>query len=141
MARFTKQELETLYAAQGWNESRLRRSFANKQELTLLSDFVRDVETEGLWFEVSFDQMHKVAYGFDVHACVELAQDKACFIAYLFIEGNRKPLHKPVRVPIKYGFSAQANQLLTAVLGLMYVYNIAGVECLDYYPDGMRSWD
>lgn len=137
---FSKQELDDLYAAQGWTEGRLRRSFANKQELTLLSDFVKDVEAEGLWFEVSFDQIHEEAYGFSVHVLVELAPAKDNFLAYLFIEGKRRPLHKPVRVPIKYGFTAQANQLLTAVIGLQYVYNVAGVEGLDYYPDGMKKW-
>lgn len=140
MARFTKEELEELYAKQVWNEGRLRRSFACKQELTLLSGFVTNVEDEGLWFEMSFDQIHEDAYGFAVHVCVELAQSKEYFDVYLFIEGNRRPLHKPVQVPIKYGFTAQANQLLTAVMGLMYVYNVAGVECLDYYPDGMKKW-
>lgn len=137
--RFSKEELEELYAAQGWNEGRLRRSFANKQELRLLSDFA-EVEKIGLVFEISFEQLHKNAYGFAVHVCVELSQGKDKFLAYLFIEGNRRPLHKPVEVPIRYGFTAQANQLLTAVIGLQYVYNVAGVECLDYYPDGMAKW-
>lgn len=137
---FTKQELEDLYAEHAWNEGRLRRSFANKQELTLLSDFVKDVQTEGLWFEVSFDQIHEDAYGFAVHICVELAPTKDKFMAWLFKVGNRRPLHKPVHVPIKYGFTAQANQLLTACIGLTYVYNVAGVEDLDYFPDGMKTW-
>ena len=137
---FSKQELEEFYREHAWNEGRLRRSFANKQELTLLSDFVKDVETEGLWFEVSFDQIHEEAYGFAVHICIELAPRKDKFLLWLFKEGLRRPLHKPVEAPIKYGFTAQANQLLTACIGLMYVYNVAGVECLDYYPDGMKSW-
>jgi hypothetical protein len=137
---YSAEKLEELYAAQGWNEGRLRRSFANKQELTLLSDFVENVAEEGLWFEMSFEQVHEDAYGFAVHACVELAPSMDKFLAYLFIEGKRKPLHKPVEVPIKYGFTAQANQLLTAVIGLQYVYNVAGVECLDYYPDGMKKY-
>lgn len=137
--RFSKQELDELYERQGWNESRLRRSFANKQELHLLSDFA-DVENEGLVFVVSFDQIHEDAYGFAVHVCVELASEKDKFLAYLFVEGNRRPLHKPVEVPVKYGFTAQANQLLTAVVGLQYVYNVAGVEFLDYYPEGMPKW-
>lgn len=137
--RFGKAELEDLYAAQGWNESRLRRSFSNKQELILLSGFA-DVEAEGLVFEVSFEQTRKHAYGFAVHVCVELAQSKDRFLAYLFIEGARRPLHKPVEIPIKYGFTAQANQLLTAVVGLRFVYNVAGVEGLEHYPMGMASW-
>lgn len=136
---FSKQELEEMYAANGWNEGRLRRSFANKQELTLLSDFA-DVEKDGLWFEMSFDQTHEEAYGFAVHVCIELAPTKDKFLGYLFIEGKRRPLHKPVEIPIKYGFTAQANQVLTAAIGLMYVYNVAGIEQLDYYPDGMKSW-
>ncbi|MFN9476148.1 hypothetical protein [Acidovorax sp.] len=136
---FTKQELEELYSKQGWNEPRLRRSFANKQELVLLSGFA-NVERDGLIFEVSFEQIHEEAYGFAVHVCIELHQSKENFIGYLFIEGNRRPLHKPVMIPVKYGFTAQANQLLTAVIGLQYVYNVAGVEDLDYYPDGMAVW-
>ncbi len=136
--KFKKQDLEDLYARQGWSETRIRRSFASKQELLLISDFA-NVEEEGLVFEVSFDQIHEDAYGFAVHVCVELSSDMDKFLAYLFIEGKRRPLHKPVEVPIKYGFTAQANQLLTAVIGLQYVYNIAGVECLDYYPDGMKK--
>ena len=136
---FKKEELEELYAAQGWNEHRLRRTFKNKQELTLLSDF-SDVERDGLCFEVSFDQVHEGTYGFAVHVRVELAPNKDKFLAYLFIEGKRRPLHKPVEIPIKYGFSAQANQMLTAAIGLQYVYNVAGVEGLDYYPDGMTKW-
>ena len=69
-----------------------------------------------------------------------LSSKKDEFLAYLYIEGVGRPLHRPVKIPIKYGFSAQANQLLTAVIGLQYVYNVAGVECLDYYPDGMKDW-
>lgn len=137
---YSKQELEDLFTAHAWNEGRLRRSLANKQELVLVSDFVKDVEKEGLWFEVSFDQAHEEAYGFEVHICVELAPAMDKFIAWLFIDGKRKPLHKPVEIPIKYGFTAQANQILTACMGLMYVYNVAGVEGLDYYPDGMKKW-
>ena len=137
---FTKEELEEIFVEHAWNESRLRRAFANKQELTLLSDFVKEVETEGLWFEVSFDQIHEDAYGFAVNICVELAPSKDKFLAWLFKEGNRRPLHKPVEVAIKYGFKAQSNQLLTACMGLMYVYNVAGVEELDYFPDGMKKW-
>lgn len=113
---FSKQELEEFYREHAWNEGRLRRSFANKQELTLLSDFVKDVETEGLWFEVSFDQIHEDAYGFGVHICVELAPKKGKFLLWLFKEGNRRPLHQPVEAPIKYGFTAQANQLLIPFL-------------------------
>jgi len=135
----SKTDLEDIYAANGWNEHRLRRSFASKQELVLLSDFAQ-VETEGLFFEVSFDQIHEDAYGFAVHVRIELAPSRNKFLAFLFIEGNRRPLHRPVEVPIRYGFSAQANQLLTAAVGLQYVYNVAGVECLDYYPDGMKAW-
>lgn len=137
---FSKQELEDLYSEHAWNEGRLRRSFANKQELYLISDIVKNVEVEGLWFSVSFDQIHQDAYDFEVHVCIELAPDKKEFLAWLFKEGNHRPLHKPVRVPVKYGFTAQANQLLTACIGLMYVYNVAGVENLDYYPDGMKTW-
>lgn len=137
---YSKQQLEDLYAKNAWNEGRLRRSLANKQELTLISDFVKDVETEGLWFEASFEQTHEQAYGFEVHVCVELVPEMDKFIAWLFIDGKRKPLHKPVEIPIKYGFTAQANQILTACMGLMYVYQVAGVECLDYYPDGMKKW-
>src|SRR4051812_13455076 len=110
---FKKDELEELYAANGWNEGRLRRSIANKQEFMLISDWA-DVEREGLVFEVSFEQVHEEAYEFAVHVCIELAKTKDKFLAYLFIEGNRKPLHRPVQIPIKYGFSAQSNQLLNA---------------------------
>ncbi len=137
--KLSKQNLEDLYTRQGWNESRLRRSFASRQELLVVNDFA-DIDHEGLVFEVSFDQVHEDAYGFAVHVCVELCLNMTMFHAYLFIEGNRRPLHKPVEVPVKYGFTAQANQLLTAVIGLQYVYNIADIECLDYYPDGMSKW-
>jgi hypothetical protein len=137
---YSKQKLEDFYTEHAWNEGRLRRSLANKQELTLISDFVKDVEAEGLWFEASFEQTHETAYGFEVHVCVELVPEMDKFIAWLFIDGKRKPLHKPVEIPIKYGFTAQANQILTACMGLMYVYQVAGVECLDYYPDGMKKW-
>lgn len=136
---FKEQDLEALYTRQGWSETRLRRSLASKQELQLISDFA-DIATEGLVFEVSFDQIHEEAYGFAVHVCIELSSDMGKFLAYLFIEGKRRPLHKPVEVPIKYGFTAQANQLITAVIGLQFVYNVAGVECLDYYPSGMSKW-
>lgn len=135
---FKERDLEALYTRQGWNEARLRRSFASKQELLLISDFA-DVEKEGLVFEVSFDQIHKEVYGFAVHVCIELSSDMDKFFAYLSIEEKRQPLHKPVEVPIKYGFTAQANQLITAVIGLQYVYNIAGVKCLDYYPSGLSK--
>lgn len=134
--KYTKQELEELYARQGWNEARIRRSFTNKQDMKLLGTFA-DILNEGLLFEVSFEQIHQVAYGFAVHVCIELASDMKHFLAYLFIEGNRRPLHRPVQIPIKQGFTAQTNQLFTAVNGLQYVYNIAGVENLDYYPTGM----
>lgn len=92
-----------------------------------------------LQFYVEFAQVHERAYGFQVQIRVRLVLERECFEVFLCIDGNRFPLHKPVIVPLVHGFTAQVNQLHTAVSGLQYVYAIAGVECLDYYPDGMRE--
>lgn len=131
----TKEQLEALYAANGWNEGRVRKSFANKQGLRISN------EPYGgrLLFDVEFEQIHLKAYGFEVLVRLRLTDDLSKFEAFLCVRGKYRPLHKPVIVPLVYGFNAQANQLRTAVSGLQYVYNIAGVECLDYYPEGMAD--
>lgn len=133
----TKEQLETLYIANGWNEGRLRKSFANKQGLRVINEAYGD----RLLFDIEFGQVHLKAYGFEVLVRVRLATDCSKFEAFLCLAGEFRPLHRPVAVPLMYGFTAQANQLHTAVSGLQYVYTIAGVECLDYYPDGMVERD
>jgi hypothetical protein len=131
----TNEQIEALYRANGWNKDRLRRSFASKQGLLLLEEQYG----EGVAFDIDFEQIHAKAYGFDVLIRVRLAADLSKFEAFLYLADKCRPLHRPVQIPIVYGFTAQANQLQTAVSGLQYVYNVAGVECLDYYPDGMRE--
>lgn len=127
----TKKQIEVLFAANGWNMDRLRRSLASKQGLRVLPETSQD----GLALDVEFEQTR--SYCFNVLIRVRLVADLSRFEAFLYREGAALPLHEPVPVPLKYGFTAQANQVQTAVSGLQYVYNVAGVECLVYYPDGM----
>ena len=131
-----KEMLDAACAKYGWNESRIRKSFANKQGLSVMPE---PFDGSCLQFYVEFAQVHERAYGFQVQIRVRLVLERECFEVFLCIDGNRFPLHKPVIVPLVHGFTAQVNQLHTAVSGLQYVYAIAGVECLDYYPDGMRE--
>lgn len=129
----TKDQLDAMFTAHGWNESRLRKSFASKQGLRLVPE---PFNSSRLQFDLDFEQCRATGYGFRVLIRVRLASSQSAFEVFLCKAEKQWPLHVPVVVPLVYGFTAQANQLHTAVSGLLYVYNIAGVECLDYYPDG-----
>lgn len=138
MSRLSKEAVEALYAENGWNEHRLRRSFANKGFVVLNEEC--DVDAQGLFFEIGFEQIREREDGFAVSVHIRLAIDMRYWLAYLSVRGQGSPLHEPVQVPVKYGFSAQANQLLTATIGLQYVYNVAGVQALEFFPEGLQGF-
>jgi hypothetical protein len=130
-----KQSLEALFQANGWNAGRVNRSFANKEGYDCLS-----MERGGRFcIQVEFPQIRLEEYGFRVWVALLLAKSMDHFQCFLYTNENDSPLHEPVPIPVLYGFTAQTNQMHQAVSGLEYVYRVAGVKCLQYFPDGKRD--
>ena len=124
--------IEQLFAANGWNDTRINRSFAGKDGWEVLG-----LEHNGkLCVQALFRQSRQREYGFEVAVGLRLADSLDHWLAYLYIVGAHLPLHEPLVVPIVYGFTAQLNQLHTAASGLEHVYRVAGVAGLRYYPAG-----
>lgn len=130
-----REELEALFAKNGWNAERVHRSFASKGGYQVLS-----MERDGRFcIEVAFRQTRVGEYTAKVGAALSLASTMDRFSCYLFMEGDYRPLHEPVTIPVMYGFTAQLNQMHKAVSGLEYVYLVAGIEHLKFYPHGKRE--
>jgi hypothetical protein len=131
-----KMRLEELFAANGWNADRVHRSFANKGYA--VSTMARDGR---FCIEVELPQIRGEQYGSRVGVALRLKEAMDGFSCYLFLDTDHRPLHDPVSIAIMYGFTAQVNQMHIALSGLEYVYRVAGVEHLPYYPTGRREFD
>ena len=130
-----KQKLEAVFQANGWNADRVSRSFANKGGYEVVS-----IEKGGRFcLQVEFRQARLEEYGFRVRVALELTDTMDRFRCYLYTDDSERPLHDPVEIPVLYGFTAQTNQMHQAVSGLEYVYRVAGVKGLKYFPHGKRD--
>lgn len=128
-------DLEEVYRRNGWNDDRFNRSISSKGGYEVLEW----AHAGRFCPQVKFRQAREDEYDFDVAVALRLAKTMDRFNCYLFIVGENRPLHDPVTIPVLYGFTAQMNQMWTAINGLEYVYRVAGVEHLRYYPRGLRE--
>lgn len=129
--------LEAVFQANGWNADRVHRSFANKGGYSVVG-----MERGGRFcIQVEFRQTRLDEYGFRVRVALLLSKSMDRFRCFLYTDESVGPLHEPVEIPVLYGFTAQTNQMHQAVSGLEYVYRVAGVECLQFFPHGKREVD
>jgi hypothetical protein len=130
-----KQRLEAVFQANGWNADRVIRSFVGKGGYEVVS-----MENCGQFcIQVEFRQVRLEEYGFRVRVALLLTDTMDRFRCYLYTDDVERPLHEPVEIPVLYGFTAQTNQMHRVVSGLEYVYRVAGVKGLQFFPHGKRE--